>query len=98
MTVHVSTLLYHLVPSNLPPPVFINIISLFLVNLIVYNSHRTLHFPLSSISNLSFSDYIQNTFAFHTLIFTNGSVWPLSAGYAFYLSQLHISFSNNFPS
>jgi len=49
------------------------------------------------IVNNFFLDYIQNNFPNSTLIYTDGSVSPLSAGYAFFIPDLHISKSNNQP-
>lgn len=49
------------------------------------------------INNL-FSDFIVNNFVDFTVIYTDGSVSPHSAGYLFYIPKLHISFINNLPS
>lgn len=52
--------------------------------------------PPNFVNNI-FLDFIHNTFPLFILIFTDGSVSPLSAGYSFYIPEFHISFSNNLP-
>jgi ribonuclease HI len=49
------------------------------------------------INNI-FSDFIVCNFPDFIVIYMDGSVSPLSAGYSFYISQLHISCTSNLPS
>jgi hypothetical protein len=49
-----------------------------------------------SMVNAAFSNYLIN-FPDFTIIYTDDSVLPFSAGYAFYIPELHISFTNNLP-
>jgi len=49
------------------------------------------------VINSLFSDFIENNFANFIVVYTNGSVSPLLAGYSFYIPNLHISFTNNLP-
>lgn len=58
------------------------------------NSLKTIS-PL--IVNNLFLDFVRDKFPNSTLIFTDGSVSPLSAGYAFHIPDLHISMSSNLP-
>jgi len=51
----------------------------------------------SSFVNKLFSNYLNLNYPNFTIIYTDGSVSPLSAGYSFYIPELHISFSNNLP-
>lgn len=72
---------------------------------IVHTNRHFLNFTSKALKSISpiivnnlFLDYIQNNFPNSTLIYTDGSVSPLSAGYAFFIPDLHISMSNNLPS
>jgi len=47
--------------------------------------------------NKIFSEYLKLNFGNYITIYTDGSVSPLSAGYSFYIPELHISFTNNLP-
>lgn len=51
----------------------------------------------SNTVNGLFQEYIQNTFPLFILIYTDGSVSPISAGYSFFIPELCISFTNNLP-
>ncbi|VVC28773.1 Ribonuclease H-like domain,Ribonuclease H domain [Cinara cedri] len=51
----------------------------------------------NSFVNNSFSSYLLN-FSNFIIIYTDSSVSPLSAGYSFYIPELHVSFSNNLSS
>lgn len=51
----------------------------------------------SNIVNGLFQDFIHNTFPLFILIYTDGSVSPISAGYSFFIPELCISFTNNLP-
>lgn len=50
------------------------------------------------IVNKKFSEFLKLNFDHFIVMYTDGSVSPLSAGYSFYIPELHISFSNNLPS
>jgi len=50
-----------------------------------------------SMVNKIFSEFLKLNFDNFIVVFTDGSVSPLSAGYSFYIPVLHISFSNNLP-
>jgi len=52
----------------------------------------------SSFVNKLFSNFLNQNYPNFTIIYTDGSVSPFSAGYSFYIPELHISFSNNLPS
>uniref|UniRef100_A0A2H8TL40 RNA-directed DNA polymerase from mobile element jockey n=2 Tax=Melanaphis sacchari TaxID=742174 RepID=A0A2H8TL40_9HEMI len=60
-------------------------------------SHVELKSMSSSFVNKLFSNFLNLNYPNFTIIYTDGSVSPLSAGYAFYIPELHISFSNNLP-
>ena len=47
--------------------------------------------------NKLFSNYLNLNYPNFTIIYTDGSVSPLSAGYSFCIPELHVSFSNNLP-
>lgn len=47
--------------------------------------------------NKIFSEYLNANFGNYIRVYTDGSVSPLSAGYSFYIPELHISFTNNLP-
>jgi ribonuclease HI len=51
----------------------------------------------NSLVNNSFTSYLLLKFSNFIVIYTDDSVSPLSAGYSFYIPELHISFSNNLP-
>ncbi|KAL4098867.1 hypothetical protein QTP88_023385 [Uroleucon formosanum] len=72
---------------------------------IVHTNRHFLNCTSKSLKSISpiivnnlFLDYIQNNFPNSILIYTDGSVSSLSAGYAFFILDLHISMSNNLPS
>ena len=50
-----------------------------------------------SAINAAFSNHLNAHFPNFIVIYTDGSVSPLSAGYAFYIPELHVSFTNNLP-
>jgi len=91
------------ISSNILPVCELNFQALLLYLLILIDRNFFKYSPtslktLSSIAvNSFFLDYIVNIFSFHTLIFTDGSVYPLSTDYVFHIPKLHISFSNNLP-
>jgi hypothetical protein len=47
--------------------------------------------------NKIFSEFLNMNFDHFIVVYTDGSVSPLSAGYSFFIPELHISFSNNLP-
>ncbi|KAL4143540.1 hypothetical protein QTP88_005859 [Uroleucon formosanum] len=47
--------------------------------------------------NNYFSNYFNLNYPNFIIIYTDGSVSPLSAGYSFFIPELHVSFSNNLP-
>jgi len=51
----------------------------------------------SAFVNKLFSNFLNLNYPNFTIIYTDGSVSPLSAGYSFYIPELLISFSNNLP-
>jgi len=51
-----------------------------------------------SVVNKYFSNYLNINYPNFTIIYTDGSVSPLSAWYSFYIPNIHVSFSNNLPS
>lgn len=50
-----------------------------------------------SSANAVFSNFLRENFLNFIVVYTDGSVSPLSAGYAFYVPELHISYANNLP-
>uniref|UniRef100_A0A2S2QLU7 RNase H type-1 domain-containing protein n=1 Tax=Sipha flava TaxID=143950 RepID=A0A2S2QLU7_9HEMI len=50
-----------------------------------------------SMINKIFSEFLNKNFRHYITIYTDGSVSPLSASYEFYISELHMSFTNNLP-
>jgi len=48
--------------------------------------------------NAAFSNHLIVNFPNFIVVYTDGSISPLSAGFAFYIPELHVSFSNNLPS
>ncbi|XP_060846488.1 uncharacterized protein LOC132926168 [Rhopalosiphum padi] len=48
--------------------------------------------------NAAFSNHLFVNFPNFIVVYTDGSVSPFSAGYAFYIPELRVSFSNNLPS
>jgi hypothetical protein len=52
-------------------------------------SHSSVNVALSNSLNDHFSNFIA--------VNTDGSLSPLSAGYAFYIPKLHVNFTNNLP-
>uniref|UniRef100_A0A2S2QL67 RNase H type-1 domain-containing protein n=1 Tax=Sipha flava TaxID=143950 RepID=A0A2S2QL67_9HEMI len=66
------------------------------------NFHRespSIDLKLSSpiVINNAFFDFLNSIFPDFIAVYTDGSVSPLSAGYSFYIPELHISFTNNLP-
>ena len=53
--------------------------------------------PSSSV-NAAVLNYFNERFFNFIVVYTDGSISPLSAGYAFYIPDLHLSFSSNLPS
>jgi len=51
----------------------------------------------STFVNDHFSNYLNLNYPNFTIIYTDGSVSPISAGYSFYIPKFHFSFSNNLP-
>jgi len=51
----------------------------------------------SSSVNAAVLNYLNERFFNFTTIYTDGSVSPLSTGYAFYIPNLQLSFTNNLP-
>uniref|UniRef100_A0A2S2Q117 ribonuclease H n=1 Tax=Sipha flava TaxID=143950 RepID=A0A2S2Q117_9HEMI len=49
------------------------------------------------IVNKIFSEFLNMNFDNFVVVYTDGSVSHLSAGYSFFIPELHISFSNNLP-
>lgn len=47
--------------------------------------------------NAAFSNIFNKNFPNFIVVYTDGSVFPFSASYAFYIPKIHISFSNNLP-
>jgi ribonuclease HI len=47
--------------------------------------------------NKIFSKFLNMNFDHFIVVYTDGSVSPLSVGYSFFFPELHISFSNNLP-
>lgn len=45
--------------------------------------------------NAAVSNFLREHFSNFIAVHTDGSLSPLSAGYAFYISELHVSFRNN---
>ncbi|KAL4153575.1 hypothetical protein QTP88_001408 [Uroleucon formosanum] len=68
-----------------------------LVNPFPSLSSSELRVTYPAVINSLFTDFIDNNFADFIVIYTDGSVSPLSAGYSFYIPNLHISFTNNLP-
>ena len=50
-----------------------------------------------SMVNAVFLNCLNVNYSNFIAIYTDGSVSPLSAGYAFYIPELHVSFTNNLP-
>jgi ribonuclease HI len=50
-----------------------------------------------SMTNKIFSAFLNGNFCNYITVFTDGSVSLLSAGYEFYIPELHMSFTNNLP-
>ncbi|KAL4154303.1 hypothetical protein QTP88_000450 [Uroleucon formosanum] len=68
-----------------------------LVNPFPSLSSSELRVTYPAVINSLFTDFIDNNFADFIVVYTDGSVSPLSAGYSFYIPNLHISFTNNLP-
>ncbi|KAL4099050.1 hypothetical protein QTP88_023545 [Uroleucon formosanum] len=68
-----------------------------LVNPFPSLSSSELRVTSPAVINSLFTDFIDNNFANFIVVYTDGSVSPLSAGYSFYIPNLHISFTNNLP-
>ncbi|KAL4112254.1 hypothetical protein QTP88_016075 [Uroleucon formosanum] len=68
-----------------------------LVNPFPSLSSSELRVTSPAVLNSFFTDFIDNNFADFIVVYTNDSVSPLSAGYSFYIPNLHISFTNNLP-
>jgi len=47
--------------------------------------------------NKIYSEFLKLNFDNFIVVYTDGSVSPLSAGYSFFIPELNISFSNNLP-
>ncbi|XP_026819622.1 uncharacterized protein LOC113558364 [Rhopalosiphum maidis] len=52
--------------------------------------------PVPMINKI-FTDFLNTNFSNHIIVYTDGSVSPLSASFSFYIPELHISFTNNLP-
>jgi len=57
------------------------------------NLRNMSHSPANAAVSNFFSEYFPNFIA----VYTDGSLSPLWAGYAFYIPELHVSFTNNLP-
>ncbi|KAL4119211.1 hypothetical protein QTP88_012055 [Uroleucon formosanum] len=68
-----------------------------LVNPFPSLSSSELRVTSHAVINSLFTNFIDNNFADFIVVYTDGSVSPLSAGYSFYIPNLHISFTNNLP-
>lgn len=97
-----------LVPLKIIQPILINYLSmkqtsLLLDSTIICNNNfldHSINFLKSSLPNLVkslFHEFIQNSFPLFILIYTNSLVSPISAGFSFFISVLHIFFNSNLP-
>lgn len=66
--------------------------TLLLLPTLFSNKLKTL--PPSTVNNL-FLDYLKDSFPSYILIYTDGSVSPLSPGFSFFILKLCISYSSN---
>jgi len=93
----------HITHSDKLPPYEANFSSHLMAPTIHFNKTFFTHsidflksLPHNFVNSLIL-DYTQNLFPLFILIFTDGSSSPLSAGYSFYIPELHISFYNKLP-
>uniref|UniRef100_A0A2S2R880 RNase H type-1 domain-containing protein n=1 Tax=Sipha flava TaxID=143950 RepID=A0A2S2R880_9HEMI len=58
------------------------------------NDLQTMPVPMV---NKIFSEFLNINFSDHIIVYTDGSISPLSTGFSFYIPELLISFTNNLP-
>lgn len=60
-------------------------------------SSNELQIMTQSMTNKLFAENLNVNFCNYITVYTDGLVFPLSADYTFYISLLHISFTNKLP-